>query len=78
MILSALNSEIFRRSLSFIRGFFIFDSLSLIEGGQASPFDCGDVNEHIFAAALRLNETIALLRIEPLHGTFRHLSCSIE
>jgi hypothetical protein len=30
------------------------------------------VDEHIFAAARRLNEPIALGRIEPLHGAFRH------
>jgi hypothetical protein len=34
------------------------------------------MNEYVFAAALRLYESVALLRIEPLHGTFRHLSCS--
>src|SRR4029077_8672790 len=36
-------------------------------------FDRRDVDEHIFTAAtLRLNEPIALGRIEPLHGAFRH------
>jgi hypothetical protein len=28
--------------------------------------------EHIFAAALRLNEAISLSRVEPFHGTCRH------
>jgi hypothetical protein len=30
------------------------------------------VNKHVFAATRRLNETISLCWIEPLHGTFSH------
>ena len=32
------------------------------------------MNEHVLAAALRLDEAVTLLRIEPLHRTCRHLS----
>ena len=53
----------------------IFNHLPLIETAEAGSFDRGDVDEHIFAATLRLNKSISLLRIEPLHGTFRHI-CS--
>jgi hypothetical protein len=74
--ISTLNPEIFCRSLSLIRRFFVFDSLPFIERGQASPFDRRDVNEDVFAAALRLDETVPFSRIEPLHGTLRHLNCS--
>jgi hypothetical protein len=49
--------------------------LPLIETAETGSFDGRDVDEHIFAAALRLNEPISLLRVEPLHGTFRHI-CS--
>jgi hypothetical protein len=30
------------------------------------------MDEHVLTAALRLNEAIALLRVEPLHGTVVH------
>jgi hypothetical protein len=30
------------------------------------------MDKHIFATALWLNESIALLRVEPFHGTFSH------
>jgi hypothetical protein len=69
---SALNLEIFCRGLAFIRDLFVFDDLSFIETAQAGPLDCRDVDENIFATALRLNEAVALLRIEPLHRTFSH------
>src|SRR5262245_59260926 len=35
-------------------------------------FDGTDVYEHIFAAALRLNEPVTLGRIEPLHSAGSH------
>jgi hypothetical protein len=43
--------------------------LALIEALQTGVFDRGNVDEHILAAALRLNETIALLRIKLLDRT---------
>src|SRR5262249_16291532 len=33
-----------------------------------------DVNEHVLAAALRLDKAVALGGIKPFHGTCRHLS----
>jgi hypothetical protein len=42
---------------------------------RASPcfFDRGDVHEHILAAVIGLNESLALCRVEPLHRSSCHL-----
>ena len=69
---SGLNLEVLSRSFAPVRDFLVFDDLPLIETAEAGSFDRRDVDEHIFtAAALRLDEPIALGRIEPLHGAFR-------
>src|SRR6478609_10547650 len=53
---------------------FEIDLLTIIEAGQTGALDGADVNEHILAAIVRLNEAVALLTVEPLHGTCRHLT----
>src|SRR5258708_8805887 len=40
---------------------------------ESSFFDRGDVHEHILAAVIGLNESIALCRVEPLHRSSCHL-----
>src|ERR1700744_5307957 len=35
-----------------------------------------DVDKHILAAAIRLDEAVTLRRVEPLHRTHRHVACS--
>jgi hypothetical protein len=50
--------------------------LPLIETSEPSALRRRDVNEDILAAVLRHDETVTLGRIEPFHGTCRHLSCS--
>jgi hypothetical protein len=50
------------------------DLLALSETPKTSPLDRADVNEHILAAVVRLNESEALLAVEPLHSTCRHFS----
>jgi hypothetical protein len=47
-----------------IRDEFEFDGLPLIETAEASTLYRRDVNEHVLAAALRLDESITLGRIE--------------
>jgi hypothetical protein len=57
---------------------FVFDHLPFIEGTQARTFNRRDMNEDVLAsAAVRLNEAITLLRIEPLHRAARHRPISI-
>ena len=48
------------------------DLLTFIERAQSSALDGGDVHEDISASTSGQNETIALLRVEPLHRAARH------
>src|SRR5262249_54787005 len=56
----------------------ILDVLPFVERAQACALDCGDVHEHDLAARLRLNESIALIRIEPLHRAARHCRSPVD
>src|SRR6266478_1589753 len=69
---SSTNLEVFGRFLSTIAHDFVLNDLAFIEGAQSCTFDSGNVDEHVLAAALRLNETISLGRIEPFHGPCSH------
>src|SRR5688572_4234442 len=68
------GAQIVRRRLAglAIGNHVIGDLLALVEGAQASAFDRADVNEDVLAAILRLNETEALLAVEPLNGARAH------
>src|SRR3984893_17168213 len=48
--------------------------LAFGEDGKTGPFDLTDVHKHIPAAVFRLNETKALLAVEPLYCAYRHFS----
>ena len=48
-------------------------SLSLIKPGHTGAVDRANVHEDIFAAIIRLDEAEALLVVEPLHGSLRHI-----
>jgi hypothetical protein len=48
------------------------DLLTFIERAQSGALDGGDVHEDVPASTCGLNETIALLRVEPLHRSVRH------
>jgi ribosomal protein S21 len=50
------------------------DLLSLVEGTHASAFDRADVHENILAAVVRLDKAEALLIVEELHGSSRHIT----
>ena len=58
--------EIVRRLLAAVADHFIVDHLALVEGAQAGPLDRGDMDEHVSAAVLRLNEPITLGRVETI------------
>jgi hypothetical protein len=64
------------RGLSATVGFdLVLDGLTLVEGAQPSLLDGRDVDEYVLAAAARrLDETITLLWIEPLHSAGSHFS----
>ena len=73
---SALNLEILCRCFALARDFLVLDNLPFIETGEAGSLDSRDMDEHIFAAALRLNETVTLGRVEPFDRALSHLAIS--
>src|SRR5208283_430621 len=68
----ALNLEILCRCFALARDFLVLDNLPFIETGEAGSLDSRDMDELIFAAALRLNESVPFLGVEPLHGDDCH------
>src|SRR6266545_1580932 len=68
----SLDLEIHRRCFSAVLFDLILDLLPLIERAQSSALDSRDVDKHIPAALLRLNESIAFGGIEPFYRTARH------
>ena len=69
---SLLDLEVAGGLLAAITDYFVLDALAFIERAQPGALDRGNMHEHIFAAALRLNEPKSLIRIEPLHCTACH------
>src|SRR5713226_6950883 len=67
------DPQILRRSLPLVGHFLITHLCTLIECAEPSFFDRGDVHEHILAAVIGLNESLALCCVEPLHRASRHL-----
>src|SRR5690606_29604351 len=52
----------------------VADALAFVQRAEARAFDGGDVDEHVLAAILRLDEAVALLAVDPLYGALRHFS----
>ena len=48
------------------------DLLAVIQRTQTCALNCGDVNENVRAAVVRLNEAEALGGVEPLYSTSVH------
>ena len=51
----------------------VLNPLVLLEGAEAVDLDGGVVDEDVGRAIVRGDETIALVRVEPLHGALRHV-----
>ncbi len=66
--------EIARRLLAgtLVRLQFVGDLLALVEAAQPSALDSRDMDENVFATAVRLDEAVALLFIVPFHSPCRH------
>src|SRR6185437_8487974 len=73
----SLDLEVLRGCLSTVLDELELNGLAFVQRTKACTLDCGDVNEHILPAFLRLNEAVAFRRIEPLNGALRH-ACSPE
>ena len=59
----SLDLKIRRRCFPAVLFELILDVLPFIEGAQSSALHCRDMDEHILAARLRLNESIALVEL---------------
>jgi hypothetical protein len=66
--LRSLDLEVFRGVLPAIVHEFILNTLPLVQSAQAGTFDRRDMDEHILASTLRLNEPIAFVGLN--HFTF--------
>src|SRR6185437_7220212 len=69
---SADQREIAGRFLAAIAHDLVLDLLALVEPRQPGALDRRDVDEDVLAAGIRLNEAVALLRVEPLDRTRSH------
>src|SRR5215469_7429132 len=67
------NLEVLCRLLATTAHDFILNNLTLIEGAQSSTLNRGNMDEYVLAAAFRLNESVALGRVEPFYGSCCHL-----
>src|ERR1700687_5161436 len=69
--------KVFGRFLAVLRAAHDFerDFLTLVQRVETRAFDGADMDEHVLAAVIRLNEAVAFLRIEPLYGALAHGSC---
>lgn len=63
-----------RLAAATIRHDFELDLLAIGQAIQARAFNGADVDEHVGAAAIRLDEAEALLGVEPLYGSILHRS----
>jgi hypothetical protein len=48
------------------------DALTFSQFAKAGALDGADVDEHVLAAIFGLDESITLLRVEPLYGSVAH------
>ena len=64
--------DVLGRLLTTITDDLIIDRLTLIERTKAGMFDSRDMDEHVSAAVLGLNESIALRRVEPFDSAGSH------
>src|SRR4029077_1668785 len=54
------------------------NALAFPQLAQPGALDSADMDEHILATALRLDESITLLGVEPLHGAVVHGSLLVD
>src|ERR1700732_1046812 len=70
--------QIFRRFLATVRDDVEAHLRAFCQAGGTGPFHRRDMDKHVLAAAVRLNETKTLRRVEPLHRPSRHFSSPFE
>jgi len=75
---TSADLQIFGRFLATVRDDVEAHLGAFLQAGVASLFHRRDVDKHVPAAAVRLNEAIALCRIEPLNCSGRHFASPFE
>src|SRR4051794_9580572 len=70
---SVVRLQIHGRRATALGRDLVADLLALVQAVHARALDGADMDEHVLAALLRLNEPEALGGIEPLHNTGWHL-----
>ena len=70
---SSAYAKILRRFLAAVGDDLVADLRAFVQRAKARLFDRRDVHEHILPTGVRLDETKALGRVEPLHNTCRHV-----
>src|SRR5579884_698516 len=68
----SLDLEVLRGCLAAVLDEFVLNGLSFVQRAKTCAFDRRNMDEHILPAFLRLDEAVALRRIEPLYGALRH------
>src|SRR5262245_20364590 len=61
------------RSLGALRDLEL-DALVLFEAAEAGGLNGGEVDEHVAPTTVNGDETETLVRVEPLHGSLRHVT----
>jgi len=74
----ATDAQIFCSLFASVRHDVEANLCAFVEAAQASLLDCANVHEYVFAATIGLNKPVALLAVEPLHCTVRHLVVLLE
>src|SRR6185312_5127518 len=69
---SLRSGELGRRSLAALVGQLEAELLTFRQPAHAGAFDGADMDEHVLRAVVRLDETVALLGVEPLNSTCGH------
>src|ERR1700674_562238 len=69
---TSFDFEVLCRGLAAIADDFVLDLLAFIEGAEAGALYRRDVDKHVLAATLRLNEAVTLDGVEPFHSSDRH------
>ena len=63
--------------LAAARGDLVANLGTFVQRAKARSLDCGNVHEHILAAAVRLNETVSFGRVKPLRSSSHVFRSSI-
>ena len=73
--LQASGLEVYRRLFAALGLDFVADLLTLFETVETCPLNGADMDEDVFATAIRLNEAVTFGRVEPLNRVPEAIVC---